>query len=312
MLKVSRDEEARARGDDKWMLPHLDNQLKKKKKKKKEKKEKKEKKRKKKKKTNSSSSDSEDEWVESTNNKAAEEQCEPDSKRDDWMEMGLLSTFGRGDTLSKKDKREQEKREKEAASVPGSSDRELNPYYAKSGVPTAEKKASQPVTGVNKGDGGVSWLLRAFKRAEEQAKEEKVPLEEIAKKRWGSLEKFNEMLAKAKSKGAGGGNERATTLNQDGAIRRERSRSWERKRRSKSKDRTRRSRTRSRERRRSKSRSRERKRSRERRNRSGSRERRSRDQSKEKRKERSRSHSPTRKFARPGEKIGSASMSANR
>ena len=38
-----------------------------------------------------------------------------------------------------------------------------------------------------KSDGGVSWLQRAFKRAEQQAKDENVPLEEIAIKRWGSL-----------------------------------------------------------------------------------------------------------------------------
>ena len=53
--KISRDEEFRARGDDKWMLPELESKLKKKK-------------RKKKKKKKDGGSDS-DEWVESETNK---------------------------------------------------------------------------------------------------------------------------------------------------------------------------------------------------------------------------------------------------
>ena len=38
--------------------------------------------------------------------------------------------------------------------------------------------------------------MQAFKRAEEQAKEEGVSLEEVAARRWGSLQKFNEMLSR--------------------------------------------------------------------------------------------------------------------
>jgi hypothetical protein len=85
---------------------------------------------------------------------------------------------------------------------------ELNPYFKNngSGIPPDIKKSaesgSNTASPVLKGDGGVSWLMKAFKRAEEQAKEEGIPLEEIAAKRWGSLAKFEQLLASAKEKGA--------------------------------------------------------------------------------------------------------------
>ena len=47
------------------------------------------------------------------------------------------------------------------------------------------------------GDGGHSWLLRAFKRAIEQAKESGKSLESIAAERWGSLEKLYSLLQSA-------------------------------------------------------------------------------------------------------------------
>ena len=42
--------------------------------------------------------------------------------------------------------------------------------------------------GVNIGDGGRSWIEKAYERAVQQAKEEGVPLEDIVKKRWGVRE----------------------------------------------------------------------------------------------------------------------------
>ena len=259
------------------MLPDLEEKLKKKKKKK-------HKKRK--------GSDAEDDWVESTNNKPITEKDEPEQKRDDWMEMGMISTYTRRDGLSKSEKREKEKREKEAANAPGSSSRELNPYFAKggSGIPNTSMKPSQPIS---TGDGGVTWLLKAYKRAEEQSKEENISLEEIASKRWGSLARFHEMLAIAKEKAAN-----IKTANNEirsKKKRRERSRSREiqserRRSREKQMDRSRsrekrKNRSRSREERKNRSRSRE-----EQKNRSRSREKRkNRSRSREKRKNRSRS-----------------------
>ena len=64
--------------------------------------------------------------------------------------------------------------------------------------PAESTSSRQPAIASSKSDGGVSWLMKAFKRAEEQAKEEGIPLEEIAAKRWGSLERFHQMLANAK------------------------------------------------------------------------------------------------------------------
>ena len=286
-MKLSKEELARARGDDKWMLPDLDEKLKKKKKKK-------HKKRK--------GSDAEDDWVESTNNKPITEKDEPEKKRDDWMEMGMISTYTRRDGLSKSEKREKEKREKEAANAPGSSSRELNPYFAKggSGLPNTSMKPSQTIS---TGDGGVTWLLKAYKRAEEQSKEENISLEEVASKRWGSLARFHEMLAKAKEKAANiqtanneiRSKEKLRERSRSGEKQRERSRSREKRRdRSRSREKQR-ERSRSREKQRERSRSREKRRDRSRsrekqRERSRSREkRRDRSRSREKRKNRSRS-----------------------
>ena len=298
-MKLSKEELARARGDDKWMLPDLDEKLKKKKKKK-------HKKRK--------GSDAEDDWVESTNNKPITEKDEPEQKRDDWMEMGMISTYTRRDGLSKSEKREKEKREKEAANAPGSSSRELNPYFAKggSGIPNTSMKPSQPIS---TGDGGVTWLLKAYKRAEEQSKEENISLEEIASKRWGSLARFHEMLAIAKEKAAN-----IKTANNEirsKKKRRERSRSREiqsERRRSREKQMDR---SRSREKRKNRSRSREepkdRSRSREsRKGRSRSREKKT-DQSRisEKRKAGSKSKSPTFKFSKPVENFKKQSTTGN-
>ena len=42
--------------------------------------------------------------------------------------------------------------------------------------------------GVNIGDGGRSWIEKAYERAVQQAKEEGVPLEDTVKKRWGVRE----------------------------------------------------------------------------------------------------------------------------
>ena len=164
--------------------------------------------------------------------------------------------------------------------------------------------------------------MKAYKRAEEQAKQDGIPLEEIAAKRWGSLEKFNQMLATAKEKAGMIQEQRkpASSSYRRSPIRdrsRERKRSSSRDRkRSRSRDRKR---SRSRDRKRSRSRERKRSRSRERkRSRSRSRDKkRSRSRSRDRRRDRSRSRdkrdrsrSPGIKFARPGE--SSKSYSSNR
>merc|ERR1719234_787494 len=186
------------------MLPDLDQQLQKKKKKKKEKKKKKK----------GKDSDSEDDWEESENNvskkEAAVEKVSKEaagvSQRDQFMEMGFLASYSkneRSDRVSTKDRKVAEKQAQEEARAAVGASRELNPgmrqqMEAALKPETREKmEAAAPSAAVavapvkNKsGDGGLGWLLKAFKRAEEQALEGGLAVEEIAEKRWGGLASF--------------------------------------------------------------------------------------------------------------------------
>ena len=76
--------------------------------------------------------------------------------------------------------------------------RELNPDLRGDSSKTNLEGNSNPARRI--GDGGAAWLRRAFKRAEEQAAAEGKSIEEVAAARWGSLDKFKEMLAKAEGR----------------------------------------------------------------------------------------------------------------
>ncbi|XP_063852445.1 CWF19-like protein 2 [Scylla paramamosain] len=295
-----------------------DSAKKKKKKKDKKKKKKKEKKAKKNKRkdSSSSSSDSEDDesmgegvWVArtaSTSSSAPAKAPSPQSaikgpqlppqestseeplKRDGWMEMtSLFGTFSRDEmreregTSRKKAKEEEEKKKREAAK-PGSHARELNPYYKDggTGLPQEQQKATpvpaaatSQITGLDAG-----WLRKALQRAKEQASAEGKSLEEIAAQRWGSLARFNELLAEAE----GRGKQRQNDSRSQDRRRERRSRSRERDRmRNRSRERDRRkSKSRDRDGNKNRSKSQERERNagirKERRNRSRSREKRDR------------------------------------
>merc|ERR1719234_2792149 len=258
------------------MLPDLDQQLQKKKKKKKEKKKKKKK---------GEESDSDD-WEESENNvskkEAALEKVSKEAgvlqQRDEFMEMGFLASYSkneRSDRVSTKDRKAAEKQAQEEARAAVGASRELNPgmrqqMEAALQPETREKMeaaapsaAAAPVKNKS-GDGGLGWLLKAFKRAEEQALEGGVAVEEIAEKRWGGLASFFELVEKARMKAAHidrrvredlnriDGQYKVKEKREEGKRERRRSRSRERKRsRSKSRERSRsrsRSRSKSRER----------------------------------------------------------------
>lgn len=309
-----------------------DSAKKKKKKKDKKKKKKKEKKAKKSKRKDSSSSSSESEedgegegvWVESSTSTSSAAPMKAPSpqpllkgpqlpgqdrssgetvKRDGWMEMtSLFGTFSRDEMreregTSRKKAKEEEERKKREAAKPGSHALELNPYYKNGGTglpeeqqqETAQKAAGPQTTGLDAG-----WLRRALQRAKEQASAEGKSLEEIATQRWGSLARFNELLAEAE----GRGKHRENDPRSQDRRRERRSRSRERDRmrnRSRERDR-RRSRSRDRDRNKSRSISEERERSRGvRKNRSRSRDRRDRsrdrarqDRSRERRRHRGR------------------------
>jgi len=331
-----------ARGDHKWMLPNLDEELDSRKKKKKHKKEKKKKKDKKK------DSDSDDDWIESDKNKVDQGKL----GRDSFMEFGFIATYSKEDIkpTTKVDKKQEDDHKKAVAAS-----RELNPQMrADSGGEVGAAPHNRPSHGGQSGDGGLGWLIKAFKRAEDQAKEGDQSLAEIAEKRWGSVETFLGMVSKAKAKASHVDRrlqeelsrlEREYQYSMDDEpnrhtkgikkpkddrtdIRgfrkaRSRSRSTEKRRRSRSRSRSKEKRRRSRSRdkkdarRRSRSRSRNRSRSRSRsggrkdRRRSRSKDRQNRSRSRERRK-RSSSRDQFVKFARPGESFSRTSAYSNR
>ena len=280
LFRFAREEQAQARGDSKWMLPDLDQQLQKKKKKKKEKKKKKK----------GKDSDSDD-WEESENNvskkieiKAAVEKVAEaggGQQRDEFMEMGFLASYSkneRTDRVSTKDRKAAEKEAQEEARAAVGASRELNPgmrqqMEAALKPETREKMevaapsaSAAPVVKNKSGDGGLGWLLKAFKRAEEQASEGGVAVEEIAEKRWGGLASFFDLVEKARMKAAHIDRRVREDLNRiDGQykVQEKRGEGKRERRRSKSRDRKK-SRSRSRDRRRSRSRSRSRDRERRR------------------------------------------------
>ena len=79
---------------------------------------------------------------------------------------------------------------------PGTHSRELNPFYKNGGTGLPDQQSQSSTSGPSF---DVQWLLKALQRAKEQAQDQGKPLEEIAAQRWGSLEKFYELLDEAKN-----------------------------------------------------------------------------------------------------------------
>ena len=122
-------------------------------------------------------------------------------QRDSWMEMPTLSAIT-GQATSQADirrEKERKKREeaKKAEQKPGEHVRELNPFWKDGGKGLPQEESSEVKLKTVVGDGGKSWLRRAYKRAVEQAAEEGRSLEEVAAERWGSLERIHSMLRSA-------------------------------------------------------------------------------------------------------------------
>ncbi|XP_061174042.1 CWF19-like protein 2 [Saccostrea echinata] len=327
-------EQAKARGEDTWMLPSLEKRIEKekehyeksnkhKKEKKKKKKSKKKKKKSEKEESSSSSNSESDEgemWVEkskpaSAANKSMESKPVikgPQLQRDTWMEapLDLIPTITRKEIKDAKKADNQEEEKKIMIDQLGQHERELNPYWKEGGTGLPEenvlqKKASAP-SGV--GDGGYSWMKKAYNRCVEQAKEENRTLEDVATEKYGSLDKLESMLKSAEKayreitrskqqeshqRDIDSRRQRFMKPGESDSGRRRgfmkpsddndsRSKGWRRER-SRSRER-RRSRSRSREKR---SRSRERQKSRERKSRSRSKERRSRSRSRSNSRDRS-------------------------
>ncbi|XP_046566167.1 CWF19-like protein 2 [Haliotis rubra] len=222
-----RRQEAAARGEDRWMLPAITDRIQsdsktaekaKRKQKKEKKKLKKEKKKKKKKHVSSDSdsdsgSDSDDQWVEKSSSVSAAPKesvrpvMGPTLQRDSWMEEAGLFDIP---STSRKEIRERQMRIKEEKNAEISKEKEaarmkieLNPYWQNGGTGLPEENPSKSKAKSNHsgvGDGGLSWLLKSFERCKQQAAEEGRSLEEMAAERWGSLKKFEKMLADAEKK----------------------------------------------------------------------------------------------------------------
>ena len=166
----------------------------------------------------SDSSQSEDEWEESgssvtksTSQGGAHdssvpvtEECKDEKvEREEWMSSSLLdvayntTNVRENKTKQKKlnDRRKEEERNQEIYQA-----RELNPYW-KSEPTGLEDRSPPPVLDSKKkysvGDGGQSWIHKAYERAKERAKEENVPIECIVSERWGSMEKLEALLKAA-------------------------------------------------------------------------------------------------------------------
>ncbi|XP_060068862.1 CWF19-like protein 2 [Ylistrum balloti] len=221
-----RKEQAKLRGEDKWMLPTIQQRLDKEEKEmgkfKKSKKHKKEKKKKKKvkkeknrKKKDYSGSDSEqssdsdndaDIWVEKQkdSNTSVEEKGiavkGPQLQRDSWMDAptDLIPLTSRQEIREriKQDKEEKEK-QKNLLDQPGQHALELNPYWKEggTGLPETEKKKDKPSKVM--GDGGLSWIRKSYDRCVQKAREENRTLEDVAAETHGSLEALQQTLAAA-------------------------------------------------------------------------------------------------------------------
>ncbi|OWF52178.1 CWF19-like protein 2 [Mizuhopecten yessoensis] len=219
-----RKEQAKLRGEDEWMLPSIQSRIdkeekemekvkskKRSKEKKKKRKLKKEKKRKKKHQKGSDSesksdSDADEIWVEKPKerNKFVEEQLTavkgPQLQRDSWMEapIDLIPLTSRQEIREsiQKDKEEKEKQQN-LLDQPGQHALELNPYWKEggTGLPTNEGEKDKPVALM--GDGGVSWLRKAYDRCVQKAKEENKTVEEVAADTYGSLKSLKRKLAAA-------------------------------------------------------------------------------------------------------------------
>ncbi|XP_061074056.1 CWF19-like protein 2 isoform X2 [Conger conger] len=229
----------RARGEDTWMLPQVEQQLQqleqehsgksKKKKEKKSKKSKKEKKKKDKKEKKAAkeddSSDSsehpEDEWVEApapahVSQKAWKIQDEKNpstasptdtSKRDDWMTFDFLAmkTTSTEERRAEKEKQKEAEREKaRCIEQAGLHKLELNPFWKDggSGLPP-EQSATASAKRAVVDDGGLSWLRKSYQRMREQAEREQRSVEAVVAERYGSMELFQKRLEEAENAAGG-------------------------------------------------------------------------------------------------------------
>ncbi|XP_026867968.2 CWF19-like protein 2 isoform X1 [Electrophorus electricus] len=227
--------ERKARGEDTWMLPEVDQRLqqmgqehsvKSKRKKKKEKSEKKKKEKKKKVRkekrrsqedASSDSSQDSEEWVEATPQtggvdkawKVSEQTTATASstnsiQRDEWMTFDFLAmkTTSVAERRAQKEVEKEAEREREQTIQQAGLHRlELNPYWKDggSGLPPEENASTTTKKAAVVDDGGLSWLRKSYQRMKEQAEREKCSLDAVVAERYGSMELFQKRLREAEA-----------------------------------------------------------------------------------------------------------------
>lgn len=263
-------------GESSWMLPSLSKRLaevddnekntskkKKHRKDKKQKKSKKEKKHKKSKKDTaeeqgSSESESEDEWVEkgqdptaaSTESKESSSSGQP-QQRDSWMLFPpIISSPDQAMDVEDEEPEKEESQEEDSKfkalsciDQPGQHPKELNPYWKDggTGLPSERENAQETRQVQVSSSSSLSsdWLKKAYKRAQEQAKEEGRSFVDIVAQRYGSIGKLESMIKEAEEREAAmrgkDSNSRDRERHRHDDTRRDRD---ERRRRERSPDRT--------------------------------------------------------------------------
>ncbi|XP_076832456.1 CWF19-like protein 2 [Brachyhypopomus gauderio] len=228
-----RKAERKARGEDTWMLPEVDQRLqqigqehsvksKKKEKKEKSKKKKKEKKKKEKKEkarsqeaVSSDSSEGSEEWVEATPHTGGSDKAWKISKqttatgtstdgtqRDEWMTFDFLAmkTTSVAERRAQKEAEKEAERERERTIEQAGLDRlELNPYWKDggNGLPSEENAGAAAKKACVVDDGGLGWLRKSYQRMKEQAEREQRSLDAVVAERYGSMERFQQRLQEA-------------------------------------------------------------------------------------------------------------------
>ena len=124
---------------------------------------------------------------------------------DDWLDTAIGTAGSRG-LGSRKQAKMEEKRKLEELNQRLLASRQWKPKNLDthgndgSAASASASSSSKSTTHSISNDFGVSWMQRALDRVYQQAKEQKLPPEEVAAERWGSLDKLKQMLTEAKDK----------------------------------------------------------------------------------------------------------------
>uniref|UniRef100_A0AAR2JQ88 CWF19-like protein 2 n=1 Tax=Pygocentrus nattereri TaxID=42514 RepID=A0AAR2JQ88_PYGNA len=124
------------------------------------------------------------------------------SKRDEWMTFDFLAmkTTSVAERRARKEAEKEAERERERSVEQAGLHRlELNPYWKDggSGLPPEESSSTALKKAAMVEDGGLSWLRKSYQRMKEQAEKEQRRLDDIVAERYGSMEQFQKRLQEA-------------------------------------------------------------------------------------------------------------------